>query len=105
MLDAKSAFDLADRLCSRLTYVEFEKCLMGPIADKCGVEQGGILSDRQYKLANNEQLKTTQQSELGIYIYGYPPLARLMIPFFSVTPSSISSISSTSQSSTVPSTM
>ena len=93
MLDAKSAFDkillefiirnaflagsrgqgllyLADRLSNRLTYVEFEKCLMGPIADKCGVEQGGILSDRQYKLANNEQLKTTQQSELGISMNG-----------------------------------
>ena len=78
MMDAKSAFDkillefiirnafLAARLSNRLTYVEFEECLMGPIADKCGVEQGGILSDRQYKLANNEQLKTTQQSELGI---------------------------------------
>ena len=79
MLDAKSAFDkvlvefivrnaflagsrdqgllyLADRLSNRLIYVEWDKCLMGPIADKLGVEQGGCLSDRLYKLTNNEQL-------------------------------------------------
>ena len=71
MLDAKSAFDkiikefiirnaflagtqgqallyLADRLGSRQTYVEWEKCMMGPIHDTLGVEQGGYLSDRLY---------------------------------------------------------
>ena len=64
MLDAKSAFDkilkefiirnaflagshgqgllyLADRLSSRQTFVEWDKCLMGPINDTLGVEQGG----------------------------------------------------------------
>ena len=79
LLDAKSAFDkilpefiirnaflagsrgqgllyLADRLSNRKTFVEWDKCLMGPILDKLGVEQGGCLSDLQYKLANNEQL-------------------------------------------------
>ena len=79
MLDAKSAFDkilaqfiirnaflagsrgqgllyLADRLTNRQTFVEWDKCLMGPIKDLLGVEQGGVLSDRLYKLANNEQL-------------------------------------------------
>ena len=89
LLDAKSAFDkilaefiirnaflagsqgqgllyLADRLVNRQTYVEWNKCLMGPILDQLGVEQGGCLSDRLYKLANNEQLDTAQLSMLGI---------------------------------------
>ena len=91
LLDAKSAFDkilseviiknaflsgsrgqgllyLADRLANRLTFVEWDKCLMGPILDKLGVEQGGVLSDRLYKLANNEQLSTAQLSQLGVLI-------------------------------------
>ena len=89
MLDAKSAFDkilkefiirnaflagshgqgllyLADRLSSRQTFVEWDKCLMGPINDTLGVEQGGCLSDRLYKLANNEQITVAQQSQLGV---------------------------------------
>ena len=93
LLDAKSAFDkilveciirnafiagsrdqgllyLADRLSNRLTYVEWDKCLMGPIHDKLGVEQGGCNSDRLYKLANNEQLSTAQESKLGLNMNG-----------------------------------
>ena len=93
MLDAKSAFDkilpefiirnaflagsrgqgllyLADRLTHRKTVVEWDKCLMGPISDLLGVEQGGVLSDRLYKLANNEQLKVAQQSQLGLSFNG-----------------------------------
>ena len=93
MLDAKSAFDkiikefiirnaflagthgqallyLADRLGSRQTYVEWEKCMMGPIHDTLGVEQGGYLSDRLYKLANNEQLSVAQSSQLGVSLNG-----------------------------------
>ena len=93
MLDAKSAFDkilkefiirnaflagthgqgllyLADRLGSRKTFVEWDKCLMGPICDTLGVEQGGCLSDRLYKLANNEQLNVAHQSELGVSVNG-----------------------------------
>ena len=93
LLDAKSAFDkiliefiiknafiagsrgqgllyLADRLSNRRTFVEWDKCLMGPILDKLGVEQGGCLSDRLYKLANNEQLSTAQDSMLGITMNG-----------------------------------
>ena len=89
MFDAKSAFDkilkefiirnaflagshgqgllyLADRLSSRQTFVEWDKCLMGPIHDTLGVEQGGCLSDRLYKLANNEQITVAQQSQLGV---------------------------------------
>ena len=39
---------------------------MGPIQDLLGVEQGGINSDRLYKLANNEELEVTQASNLGL---------------------------------------
>ena len=34
--------------------------------DTMGVEQGGCASDRIYRLVNNEQLETAQQSELGV---------------------------------------
>ena len=90
-LDAKSAFDkiliefciknafiagstgqgllyLDNRMKNRHTYIEWDKILMGPVRDKLGVEQGGINSDRLYKLANNKELKITQQSALGLKI-------------------------------------
>ena len=93
LLDAKSAFDkilsefiirnafiagsrgqgllyLAENLKNRKTFVEWDKCLMGPILDKLDVEQGGCLSDRQYKLTNNEQLATAQLLKLGISVNG-----------------------------------
>ena len=89
LLDAKSAFDLMpkeniivnaykagtcdqglvylnNRLGSRLTFCEWNKILMGPIMDKLGVEQGGINSDRLYKLANNSQINVAQSSKLGV---------------------------------------
>jgi hypothetical protein len=88
-LDAQSAFDkilrelciraaflagshgeglifLDNRLGNRKTYPEFQKVLMGPISDQLGVEQGGCLSDRLYKLANNAELFLLQQSTLGV---------------------------------------
>jgi hypothetical protein len=89
LLDAKSAFDLIpkeniivnafkagtcdqgliylnSRLASRLTFCEWNKELMGPILDLLGVEQGGINSDRLYKLANNSQIDVAQNSKLGV---------------------------------------
>ena len=39
---------------------------MGPIHDNLGVEQGGINSDRLYKLANNNQIRVAQNSLLGV---------------------------------------
>ena len=88
-LDAKSAFDrvmkevlvrnlflagtndhkllyLDQRLSSRKTYCEFDKTLMGPIHDTRGLEQGGISSSDLYKLYNNEQAQTAQNSGLGV---------------------------------------
>ena len=39
---------------------------MGPIEDSLGVEQGGVNSDKLYKLCNNTQLSTAQSSTLGV---------------------------------------
>ena len=38
---------------------------MGPIVDKLGVEQGGVNSDKIYKLCNNVKLSTAQKSGLS----------------------------------------
>ena len=57
---------LDNRLRNRLTYIEWDKQILGPILDTIGVEQGGIASDRVYRLVNNEQLETAQQSKLGV---------------------------------------
>ena len=46
----------------------WDKILMGPIVDKLGVEQGGVNSDKIYKLCNNVQLSTAQKSGLGLNI-------------------------------------
>ena len=41
---------------------------MGPAEDGTGFEQGGINSSDFYKLYNNEQLKSAQDSRLGVDI-------------------------------------
>ena len=41
---------------------------MGPINDTLGVEQGGVNSDNYYKMINNEQLSSSQASNLGVTI-------------------------------------
>ena len=89
LLDARSAFDtvvvsflvrnlylagmkgnslqyINNRLSNRLTYCDWEKEIMGPIADQHGLEQGGCNSSDLYKLYNNELLKTVQSSNQGI---------------------------------------
>ena len=89
LLDAKSAFDKVIRQCAvknaylagsdtkgllyidsrlenRKTFIEWDKTLMGPICDLIGLEQGGVNSDRLYKLCNNIQLSTAQLSQLGV---------------------------------------
>ena len=88
-LDARSAFDLAlrefiinnlydygiqdqglilidQRLRNRRTICEWNKILMGPILDECGVEQGGINSSDFYKVHNNDQLNLAQESGFGV---------------------------------------
>ena len=56
------------RLASRITVYEWEGQVMGPAVDATGFEQGGINSSDFYKLCNNEQLKTAQDSMLGVDI-------------------------------------
>ena len=93
-LDAKSAFDrflkeilvrnmfvagtddqrllyLDQRLANRQTFCDFDQQLMGPIHDKRGLEQGGVASSDNYKLYNNEQAKTAQQSDLGVSVMDF----------------------------------
>ena len=41
---------------------------MGPIHDQQGVEQGGPNSSEEYKIYNNEQLDTAQDSKFGVRI-------------------------------------
>ena len=56
------------RLANRHTMYEWEGEVMGPAADVTGFEQGGVNSSDYYKLYNNEQLKTAQESQLGVDI-------------------------------------
>ena len=56
------------RLEHRVTFLEWEKILMGPVKDTMGVEQGGTNSSDQYKLYNNEQFTTAQESRFGVDI-------------------------------------
>ena len=88
-LDARSAFDtvvisflvrnlyfsgmsgdsllyLNNRLSNRVTYVDWNKEIMGPIKDQPGLEQGGCNSSDKYKLYNNDLLKTVQKSSQGV---------------------------------------
>ena len=88
-LDAKSAFDVVqrilliknlfsaqsldqsilyvdNRLANRNTVVDWNGCLMGPISDEQGLEQGGCNSSEFYKIFGKEQLEMAQHSELGV---------------------------------------
>ena len=90
-LDAKSAFDKAlveilcrrlyldgttgqnlsfimRRLQNRITFCEWNNELMGPIIDELGLEQGGKLSSDEWKIYNNEQLTTPQETDFGTSI-------------------------------------
>ena len=58
------------RLKSRRTFCEYDKQMMGPILDTKGVEQGGIASSDKYKLYNNEQGTSAQNSNLGVTLRG-----------------------------------
>ena len=59
---------LNNRLENRSTVYQWEGEMLGPAVDKTGFEQGGVNSGDFYKLYNNEQLKSAQDSELGVNI-------------------------------------
>ena len=65
-MEGNSLIYMNNRLCNRLTYCEWDKELMGPIADKGGLEQGGVNSSDGYKTYNNDMLKTVQESCQGV---------------------------------------
>ena len=98
LLDAKSAFDLVLReimirrlfldtapdqrirywdlrLANRTTFCQWEGETMGPIQDQLGLEQGGPNSSELYKIYNNEQLQSAQDSDLGAVVSGIPVAA------------------------------
>ena len=61
-------FLINKRLANRHTVYEWDGEVMGPAKDQTGFEQGGINSSDYYKLYNNEQLKSAQESSLGVDI-------------------------------------
>ena len=54
------------RLTNRLTFCDWNREMMGPIADQHGLEQGGCNSSDCYKVYNNELLDTVQNSKQGV---------------------------------------
>ena len=65
-IDGNTAIFLDHRLNNRLTYIEWDKSLMGPVHDNHGLEQGGSNSSDFYKLYNNDLLISTQKSKQGV---------------------------------------
>ena len=57
------------RLEKRRTFPQWGTSLMGPINDRLGLEQGGVNSDRLYKLCNNDLLEA-HNLKLGANIEG-----------------------------------
>ena len=54
------------RLTNRKTFCDWNREVLGPIADEHGLEQGGVNSSDCYKIYNNELLNTLQASKQGI---------------------------------------
>ena len=92
-LDAQSAFDVVlrellvknlyfcgtskssilyidSRLKNRTTFLDWNRTVMGPIFDECGLEQGGVNSSEYYKIFGKEQLSNAQMSDLGVTLGG-----------------------------------
>ena len=67
-MNGKALLLLDNRLKSRATVYQWQDQTLGPATDNTGFEQGGINSADFYKLYNNEQLKSAQNSALGVNI-------------------------------------
>ena len=65
-MDGQGVLYMDNRLRSRVTILEFDKTLVGPIYDEKGLEQGGVSSSDCYKLYNNELLNLVQEAKLGV---------------------------------------
>ena len=62
---------LDNRLCNRITFIQWDRRIMGGIKDEVGIEQGGVHSSDLYTLYNNEHLDNVQDLKLGFSVYGH----------------------------------
>ena len=69
-LPAQSILYIAKRLSSRLTYLNFNNVIMGPIHDERGVEQGGVWSSALFQLTTNKETITLNQTNYRVNIHG-----------------------------------
>ena len=65
-MDGNSTNYINNRLTSRLTYLDWDRNIMGPIRDELWLEQGGSNSSDYFKLYSNENLIIAQNSSQGI---------------------------------------
>ena len=65
-MDGNTTNYIDKRITNRVTYIDWDKSIMGPISDELGLEQGGANSSDFYKIYSNDHLKTAQDSQQGI---------------------------------------
>ena len=65
-MDGDTTTYINNRLTNRITYLDWDRNLMGPIRDEIGLEQGGSNSSEYYKLYSNEHLISAQSSAQGV---------------------------------------
>ena len=76
-MDGNTINLINNRLKNRLTYIDWDKNIMGPIRDEHGVEQGGINSSDYYKIYSNENLTNAHKSLQGIQEFVTDPLIKV----------------------------
>ena len=65
-MDGNSINYINNRLTNRITFIDWDRSILGPIKDELGLEQGGPNSSEFYKIYGNNHLKTAQKSKQGI---------------------------------------
>ena len=69
-MDGNTTNYINNRLTNRITFIDWDKTILGPIKDEQGLEQGGIKSSDLYKVYSNENLTTAQNSSQGVAMGG-----------------------------------
>ena len=69
-MNGNSLIYVNNRLQNRLTYLDWNRTLMGPIYDEHGLEQGGINSSDFYKIYNNDMLNIIEEGSQGVDVGG-----------------------------------
>ena len=67
---SQSTHSLVTKIQARTTFLLFNDTLMGPTCNVCDVEQGGTSSWDQFQIMTNKELKTANDSYLGIQVSG-----------------------------------